>query len=41
MMIKIFLLDLNRGLIFFFLSFSFNVVIPAGKEKDMWYHSPC
>lgn len=46
-MIKICLLDLNGVggteffFFFFFSSFSLNGLIPAGKEKDTWYHSPC
>lgn len=40
MMIKIFFLDLNGVTKFFFLSFSLNILISAGKEKDTWYYSP-
>lgn len=40
-LIKILLLDLNRGLKFFFSKiFSLNTLISVGKEEDTWNRSP-
>lgn len=35
------LLDLNRGLTLFSEIFSLNILIPVGKEEDMWDRTPC
>lgn len=39
--IKILLLDLNRGQTFFSEIFGLNILIRMGEEEDAWHRSPC